>query len=393
MSERRARAEAILRARGLDPDRLGAADFDETAARALLAAPNGPALAEALGEVGGEHMASVLATLDSNDVGRPQRKAVRRALHRLHERGITVPARDPLVVHAPFGDVGEQHEAWVSATDGAGTRLAWLAAPRSSGALVLVATELNEPAGLLDLHMADVSRKQLRAARRQLTESGVQLVAAPFDVVDALVVEGQRRRGEVERRLDYLRVRSRLTSAAPGPATEPSSTRVTPPADDEMAALVAGSAVLLQEPEIARWWPQPADAAPFLAEIAAVRDSPIVLNQVQQEERLAAMLTRATRTLYPPQKMARCFAATAYVLAETGRTAAARMALAVGRTLDAAPDAQRDIPVLVALTHQGLGRLAAASAAQQRSEREGALVMTPGELRARSPDHPERTRS
>jgi hypothetical protein len=394
VSERRARAEAVLRARGLDPDRLGTETFDAAGARALLAAPNGPALVEALGEVGDAHTAAVLVALDADDVGRPQRKAVRRALHRLHERGVAVPAPEPLVVRAPLGGTAEPNEAWLSATDGGGTRLAWLAAPRSSGALVLVATEINEPAGLLDLRMADVSRKQLRQARRQLVESGIHLVAAPFAVVDALVVEGQRRRGDVERRFDYLRMRARMTSAAPAAPAEPVSSRVAPPADDEIAALVAGSAALLHEPEIARWWPPPAEAAPFLAEIADVRDSPIVLNQAQQEDRLAAVLARAVQALYPPPRMARCFAATAYVLAETGRTAAARTALAVARVLEDAVLAQRDVPILTALTHQGLGRLAAAGNAQRRAEREAALVLTPGEaLRARSPDRPERTRS
>jgi hypothetical protein len=394
VSERRARAEAVLRARGLDPDRLGAETFDPAAARALLAAPNGPVLAEALGEVGNAHTASVLASLDAADVGRAERKAVRRALHRLGERGVAVPAREPQVAHAPLGATAEPNEAWLSATDGGGTRLAWLAAPRASGALVLVATEINEPAGLLDLRTAEVSRKQLRSARRQLLESGIHLVAAPFAVADALVVEAQRRRDDVERRLDYLRVRSRLTSAMPAAPAEPTSSRVAPPAEDEIAGLVADSATLLHEPEIARWWPQPAEAAPFLAEIAEVRDSPIVLNEAQQGERLAAVLARAVRTLYPAEKMARCFAATAYVLAETGRTSAARTALAVARRLEDAGLAQRDVPILTALTHQGLGRLAAAGTAQRRAEREGSLVLTPSEaLRARSPDRPERTRS
>jgi len=119
-----------------------------------------------------------------------------------------------------------------------------------------------------------------------------------------------------------------------------------------------------------------------------------VLSQPQQEERLAAALARATEVLYPPDVAARRLRATAYVLAETDRAPAARTALAVARVLERSPARLRDVPLFAALTHQGLGRLAAARAARQRSAREGSLVVTPGEaLRARSPGHRERTRS
>jgi hypothetical protein len=166
------------------------------------------------------------------------------------------------------------------------------------------------------------------------------------------------------------------------------------PSDDEIEPLVAESAALLTEPELALWWPQPTDAEPFLREIDELQESPIVLSPTQQEGRLAATLARAAATFYPRPVTARRLHATAYVFAETGRGPAARMALAVAHALEDDPAGRRDVPLLAALTHQGLGRLAAARAAQRTSDRQRSLVVTPGEaLRDRSSGHPARTRS
>ena len=394
MNERRARAAAVLRAHGLDAEALDTDTLTIAGARAGLEALDGPAFAEALGEVGDTHVATLLQALDTEGTERTRHKAIRRALHRLRERGIVATAAAAPIAAALLPRPEPEREAFLSAVDGVGTRLVWVAVAGSSGAWLLVAAELNEPAGLTDLRVSEVPRKQLRAARHHLRERGIALVSAPFAVADALLVEGQQRRGEVDRKLDYLRVRPRLTTTAPGTPCEPSSPHVVPPAADECPALVAGSASLLAEPELTLWWPHPSDAAPFLRELDELEDSPIVLSPTQQEGRLAATLARAADALYPRPIVARRLRATAYVFGETARPAAARTALAVAQALEHDTTGTREIPLLSALTHQGLGRLAAARAAERQQERKASLVVTPGEvLRDRSGARPPRTRS
>ena len=62
--------------------------------------------------------------------------------------------------------------------------------------------------------------------------------------------------------------------------------------------------------------------------------------------------------------------------------------------LERDPAGTHDVPFLTTLVHQGIGRLAAARAAQRQQTRQGSLVMTPGEaLRDRSGARPTRTRS
>lgn len=391
MSERRDHALALLRARGLDLHAL-ADPILEVTLGSLLAAPDAVSLLAAVAEVGDAHTAQVLSRLEVDTADRAARKHLRRALHRLRERGIATPAPVPPPPARPVAD--PPGEAWLSAIDGMGTRLVWLAAPQPSGRLLFVAAELNEPAGLGTLRVSEVARKHVRALRSRLREAGIALVPTPFGVADALVVEGQHRLAQVDRERNYLRVRPRLTTAAATPAAEPVSAHVTPPADTEIDGLVAASAALVGEPEFARWWPPPDAAEPFLRDLDDADASPLVLSPAQQEGRLATVLARATEALYPRAVVARRLRGTAYVLAETARPEAARLALAVATVLERDAGATRDVPLLTTLAHQGLGRLAAARAARRERARKESLIVAPGEaLTGRSPDRLPRTRS
>jgi hypothetical protein len=393
VSERRREATALLARLGLDPDRLAAGEVPADTLRALLRGDDGPAVAAALAEVPSAALAALLVVIEPEVAARPVRKALRRTLYLLAQRGVPVPARPAPA--APARILGDDIEGLVSHVDGRGDRVVWIVRPLSGGGALLVAAQLNEPEGLREVWASDVTRKQLRATRERLArEGGLRLVPADWHTLDALLVEAHARAGAPDRERDYLRLRPRLTTAPPREPAEPVSSHVQPPADAaEAAALVAGSAALLGEPELASWWPDPATLAPFVDELAAIRDSPIVLNPMQQEERVREVIRRAAGTLVPPPVMARRLAGTAYVLAETGRAAAARQALAVADLLGTRPDDAASVPLLAALVERVLGRTFAAEAARHEEEARGSLVVTPGQLlRDRSSGRPGRTR-
>lgn len=354
------------------------------------------ALLERLGETAPadaslDALATRVLAHDVEATERATRKEVRRLLYRLRQQGAHPGPPAPHPAARPL--LGPAIEGFVSAVDGRGDRLVWLVREPSAGPLLLVAADVNEPDGLRDLRVAEVTRKQLRTMRERLQrETGLRVVEADWRAVDALLLEAQDRSGTVtERRLDYRRVRPRLTAEPPAPARELSSTKVATPDAAERAPLVADSATLLAEPEFRSWWPRPEAAAPFVAELREIRESPLVLGPAQQDERLRAVLERATTALYPPGVVARRLEATAYVLAETGRLTAARRALAVAAALRAEGGAPA--PFVQALAHQGLGAHLAAGEAERRKERADSLVLTPSEVAtARSPSRPPRAR-
>jgi hypothetical protein len=396
VSSRRDAALATLHRLGLDVDAAGAATLPEDRIEPLLDGPDAAALVEALGEVGGETAGRALAR-HAGGADRALRKLLRRALFRLGQRGIAVPTVEEPGVAVVVGG-GVELEGLVSAFDGRGDRLIWLLRPQVGGGTLLVAAEVHEPEGLRDVRLAEVSRKELRNVRERLQrETGLRLVPADWRVLDALVVEGQRRRtaGDAapDRARDYLRIRPQLVTTPPAEPAEPRSALAGPPPESERPALLAGSAELLAQPELRTWWPSPEAAAPFVDEIAAQRDTPLVLNRMQQEDRLQAVLVRAAAELYPRDAIARRLEGTAYVLAETGRVPAARQALAVVQALHAGAGLD-DIPFLRALVQQGIGTLLASEQQRHQDERRSSLVLTPGEaLTDPASSRPGRTRA
>jgi hypothetical protein len=392
MSPRRDAALATLRRLGLEAAAVsGDAPPDERLGP-LLDGPEGVALADALGEVAGEATARLLAERAAACTDRVLRKALRRALFRLGQRGVAVPAPELPPQSPAVG--GPELEGFVSAFDGRGDRLIWLVRPQASGGLLLLAAEVNEPEGLRDVRLVEPSRKEMRAARERLQQdTGLRLVAVDWRVLDALVVEAHQRAGAPDRQRDYLRLRPRLVSAPPQAPQELRSVLARPPTDDERPGLLADPADLLALPELRTWWPRPEAAAPFVEEIAAVRDSPLVLGRMQQEERLAEVLDRAAAALFPSAVIARRLEGTAYVLAETGRVPAARQALAAAQALRAGAG-PADVPLLRALVQQGIGTILASEESRRQEQRRGSLVLTPTEaLRDPRSSRPGRTRA
>lgn len=387
MSDRRAEADAALAGLGLSAAALESGDVPLARLVELAGTDDGPALIAALGELPSAAVAARLAELEPA-VDRSRRRDVRRALYRLRQRGIASPT--PAPTPAPPAALASDVEGLVSACDGRGDRLIWLIRSSASGGTLLVAAQVNEPDGLRDLQVVDVTRKQLRTARQGLArDTGLRLVPADWRVLDALVVEAEARGGAKPGA--YAKVRARLTSAPPLAPVEPHPARLAPPDADEASTLVAASASLLEQPELRTWWPTPDQVAPFVTEIEGIRESPLVLSRVQQEERIRDVLRRASVVLFPPAVLARRLAGTAYVLAETGRDPAARQALAVADALRARPEQAADVPLVAALAGRAFGALAAAEA-RREDERKSALVMTPAELRARASSRPSRTR-
>src|SRR5205814_978371 len=230
VSARGEQAAATLVRLGLDPEAVRAGRIGAEAVAPLLAGADGAALAAALGELASAEVAALLLALEPRAGERAVRKELRRALYRLRQRGVPVPA-PPAPAAAARTPAAPEAEGFLSPFDGRGDRLIWIVRPLPSGGSFLVAAQLNEPEGLRDVSAGEASRKQIRAARQKLeADSNLRLVAADWRTLDALLVEAHARAGggTVGER-DYLRLRSRLTSEPPRPPAAPGSTRVTAP--------------------------------------------------------------------------------------------------------------------------------------------------------------------
>ncbi len=382
MSAKRDAAVAVLARAGLDAAAVEQGTLTDDALRAALDGPQAADVAAALGEIGDAAIAQALVPLEITSTG-ALRKALRRALFRLEQRGVPVPEREP--APPPVRALDADIEGLVSAFDGRGDRLIWLTRAQSGGGTLVLDAIVNEPDGLTEVRLVEMSRKDVRSTRERLQKgTGLRLVPADWRALDALVVEAHHRTGAPDRQRDYLRLRPRLTTEPPQPAAELRSPRTGTPTDAELAALLPQTAELLNEPELRTWWPTHQAADPFLAEMREVRDSPLVLGRMQQEERIRVVLARAVAAIYPSAPTVRRLEGTAYVLAETGRQPAARLALAAAAALRARPNAPDEVPLLAALVQQSIGMLFAGEESKRQEERRDSLVLTPGEVTARA---------
>ncbi|MBI3770460.1 MAG: hypothetical protein HY271_18475 [Deltaproteobacteria bacterium] len=315
-------------------------------------------------------------------------KEARRALYRFGQRGVAVP--EAARVETPRRPASSSLEGYLSAIDGRGDRLVWLVRPRREGGLLVLTAILNEPTGLRDVSIAELPRKTLRRMERDLqARHHLRLVPADGAYCDALLAEGfTRARATGAAGVgEYPTYRARLTTAEPAPRDPPLAARVLDATEVESAAL-AGGVALLDEPEFTTWRLERPALAAHLADVAAARESPLVLSRPQQEERVRDVVARAMRELFGGESgvaYRRRLEEMAYYLQATGRRAHALVAWRTACALAASTAASAGIPFFEELTRRSFAVLLEEDAARARDEAKGSVLVRPGAAPAGTP--------
>jgi hypothetical protein len=214
------------------------------------------------------------------------RRAAKRALYRLAQRGIA-PARDT----APRRIVERREEravrAWVSAVDGSGSRASWIVFDGAFGGLELCSLIVNDTAGILEVAGGGITRKRLDAELSTLraTQKLPWIETEPAQAL-GLVAEAL----ALHRALGtspppaFARWQRRFEDAALPPP-------LVPPAEPD-AEMVARGAELLDEPEMAGWFLEPADVQAEALEILQAQESKLVVADQVKSEYHDALVTR-----------------------------------------------------------------------------------------------------
>ena len=377
-----ARGRAALAGEGITPATLTAGSVASDRLAEILRddATAGAALAGLLGEIPRPEHAALLATVEAHAHG-PMRREIRRALFRLQRAGVEAPTAE-VVRTAPEAPAVEP-EGWSSHVDGRGDCLMWLTRPAPAG-LILVSARLNDRAGIGDLAMYEVSRRQLRTQRQELGDRhDIHMTRIDWRYIDArLSAAPDARSGGGP---TYASVRTRLTADPPASPDVPVYRHI--PRESVDASLVDASTELLQLPELRSWLPSVAELEPYAREILDAQSSPLVLNRHQQDERVAGIVIRATAELYPAEVIAGRLEALAYYLWASGRERQARIALAVVEALRSGT-ASHGVPMLAALVRQALGAIYTALRTQAEEQQRSSVIVRPGQPQPRSPQRP-----
>lgn len=371
--------EALLRAWGVaadDVDGLRAAFGRDPAADI--------AIVERLVQVASAAAATALADLEASAGDKAVRKEIRRGLFRLERRGVERPKKAAAAaVVAPLG--GPEIEGYMSASDGNGDQLLWLVKARR-GELSHLFAVVNDPAGMREAELHPVTRKLLRAAREDLLRKhDIRIVAVDWRFCDQRMSQAYRWAIEagVAVEGDYLGMRNQILGGPPVEVPHPIFSvfdAAAMRADPGLAAV--DSDALLQENELRTWLPSAAVLQPYLEEIDKAQNSPVLLNQAQQTERLGQIVAGAVEELFAGaagESYRRRLLDLAWVLHASGRDEMARRALAAAVALESSPRGGTGIPFCEGLVRLGfsLQMRAAAEAAQER-QRES-LILTPQE--------------
>jgi hypothetical protein len=272
--------------------------------------------------------------------------------------------------------------AMLSPIDGEGARIVWIVKPRVQGGVLRMWALISERDGLVGAQNTGMSRRELKSERDELERRAqVKLVDGDWRLADFVACEAWRntpesRRGHVG---NFLTLRSELIASPP-------PTALVHPVYAELATEIAAepSVELLKEPELLEWRLPDALLKPYVDEINEAGESVIVLSPVHKQERVNAVIDRATAELLSGdngKRIQRRLEDIAYYIARIGRPMQAGWAAGAAARLRDGIDVTK-VVFFQAFIRTQLGTVAAAE--QQKAEEEPRLIMTPAEaMRAR----------
>jgi len=338
---------------------------------------NSGAIAHALGMVPLGEAAQMLAEMEAESSGESRRE-IRRALFKLKQRGIEPAVSDSAQSTRMLAPANTNMSALISPIDADGARIVWIVKARLQSGSSRLWGLTSESEGLVGATLSNISGKQLRSERKEIEQRAqTALVDADWRLADFILCEAYRRTPESRRVLvgNFLALRAEIIATSP-------PTEFTHPIYDEFAAEIASdpSAELMKEPEFAGW-KLPADKTkPYVDEVNDVRQSPLVLNRYQQEDRINTIVERAIAELLSGDGATlarRRLEDMAYYFARAGRRPAAGWAAAAAARLRDNADLKR-IPFFQELVRASLGAILAEQAEHEREEPR--LIATPAEV-------------
>jgi len=348
------------------------------------------ALVTLLGDYPSPETARLLLSLEAVPrQDRTQDKTLRREIHRslykLSQKGVVVERPQPQVAAPVLTPV--EPEGYISPFDGYGNRLIWLVKPRVGGGLHYLSAVVNEPEGMRDVDTVIISRKMLRQMRKELEDQHhVVMIEADWRHCDFLIYEGYERAQAQEREVaSYPALRSHLVSSSPSGGEPPIYRHLDPMVIEADTTLVDDSACLLEEQETESWLVGEEQARQYVKQITEARESSLVLNRYQQEDRMLDIINRAVEEIFSNEGAAiyaRRLEETAFYFFATGREALAKRALATALALKRSERGGRGIPFCNEMVRRSMALYYNEEETKEKEQSSG-LIMKPQEFAAR----------
>ncbi len=340
-----------------------------------------------LGKIASQESLNLLRECETTATDKDVKKEIKRALFKLSQKGIAVPQAPPAEKKpAPLFEPEYQIEAYMSAVDGGGGRLVWIAKPQPKRGLQVIQAMLHDRDGLLRFAGVQMKRKELRAMADEIKrQHGVSMIAVPWEFADRIVYEGyEKAKARVQSGPsdlnDFHAIRSVIAMGKPKAAPHPVYQKLGTE-DFRDGSWREQSRRLLEEPELRYWVIVDEWVQDCLAALHEAQSSPLVLNPLQKEERLASVVRDAVKTLCAGengQAFKRRMEDMALYFAETGRMDQAKVSLAVAQQVGAGDPGPLDVAFLTGLMQKSfvffMSQLKAQQEAQQKAEQSSLII-------------------
>jgi hypothetical protein len=345
--------------------------------RAGATAPDA-AIARALGRIAEPGAAAMLAEMEPH-AGGALRREIRRSLYKLRQRGIRAPAAvaAPQLPHAAGAPAAAGLSALFSPIDAEGAHIVWILKSRAQGGVLRLWALVSESDGLVGVMTTNLTRREMREERTELERrAGMRFVEGDWHLADFVLCEAWRHTPDARRARvgDFLARRAELVGSPPPAAIEH-------PVYSELAAEARGEPALelLREPEMLEWRMPAELIRPYVEEIERAGESVIVLNELQQRERVNLIVERAVAELLTGEsgeRLRRRFEDIAYYMLHSGRRREAGWAAAAAARLRDGADLKQSV-FFQSFIRTQLGTVVAAE--QERAREEPRLIVTPAE--------------
>ncbi|HWP23640.1 MAG TPA: hypothetical protein VNM15_05585 [Candidatus Binatia bacterium] len=338
------------------------------------------AIAFLLGRVGDPVSAAALIELEPRARDKDVRKEMRRSLFKLSQRGIAVPERPAERTPPPVIVAEPEIEASMSAVDGSGGRLVWIAKPQPGLGLLVLQAVVSDREGLLRVGGGPMRRKALRRMAQEIAQKhAISMIPVPWEYADEVLYHAYEKAKAAGRAgLEaFPEIRSMINPVKPKAQEHPVYRRIGT-RDLREGAWRELSRSLLDEPELRFWILDEDWIRPHLSQIEEAKTSRLVLNPMQKEERLAAIVRDAVRACCTGETgaiLARRLEDMALYFLQTGREPAARLALAVALQVREGDPGPLDIAFLTGLVQKSFAFHL--SKEKQAGDAEPSLIVKP----------------
>jgi hypothetical protein len=331
-----------------------------------------------LGKIFAAQALEALGEIDRRTSDKEIKKEIKRALFKLSQKGFTQKAEESKPA-APLFGADREIEAYMSAVDGGGGRLIWIAKPQPSHGLQVIQAMVHDREGLLRFAGIHMRRKELRKMADEIKEQhGVTMIAVPWEFADRIVYEGyerakERGQGGLE---NFHEVRSILATGKPSEAAHPIYGKMDA-AQARDGAWREQSRRLLDEPELRYWILTDDWVQAFLPLLQEAQTSRLVLNPLQKEERFNAIVRDAVKSLCSGENghaFQRRMEDMALYFLETQRADQAKLSLAVALQVGEGDPGPLDVSFLTGLVQKSFAFFISQEKAKKEEEQESLII-------------------